>query len=159
MASAPETSAEPRRVRPDQVAGVVTVLLSLYVGFAAREYPFGTIAEPGPGFLPVLLAIVLGAFGLILAISGSVRAGRQHIAFDDLPHAAIILIALGAAALAMERVGYRITIAVMLSVFLALIERRNVIAALVISAVMAFGSFYLINNVLRVPLPLGPWGI
>jgi ethanolamine transporter EutH len=154
-----ETSASRRRTRPDQIAGVVTVLLGVYVGFASREYPFGTIAEPGPGFLPLVLAIVLSAFGLVLTISASLIPSERRISFEEFPHAVVILAALGAAALAIERMGYRITIGVMVLVFLALIERRNVIGALSIATVMALGSFYLINNVLRVPLPLGPWGI
>ena len=46
----------------------------------------------------------------------------------------------------------------MLLFFLLGIERRNPLVAVAVAAAVAFGAFYLINDVLRVPLPVGPWG-
>jgi hypothetical protein len=144
--------------RPDQIAGALIAAFGLYVAWSSREYPFGTLAEPGPGYLPFLLALVLAAFGAVLALRGSVVRAERHVRFDDLPHALLLLAVLSAAAYAIERAGYRVTVALMLFFLLAIIERRNVVVAALIAAAMALGSFYLINNVLRVPLPLGAWG-
>ncbi len=38
-------------------------------------------------------------------------------------------------------------------------ERRNALVSVVLAALVSLGSFYLINSVLRVPLPVGPWGL
>ena len=144
--------------RLDQIAGAVITAFALYVAWAAREYPFGTLAEPGPGYLPFVLAIVLAAFGVVLALRGRVVQRERQVRFDDLPHALLLIAVLSAAAYAIERAGYRVTVALMLFFLLAVVERRSVIVSALLAAAMALGSFYLINDVLRVPLPLGVWG-
>ena len=148
-----------RAVRIDQLAGAAIAALGLYVAWAAREYPFGTLAEPGPGYLPFVLAMIFAAFGGLLALRGSVVTERHEVSFADFPHAALLLAVLSAAAFAIERLGYRITVAAMLLFLLAVVERRNPIVACLLAAAMSLGSFYLINNLLRVPLPLGAWGV
>ena len=149
----------PRGLHPDQIAGAVITAFALYVAWASREYPFGTLAEPGPGYLPFVLALTLAAFGVVLALRGSVaRTQQRELRFDDLPHALVLLAVLSAAAYAFERAGYRVTVAMMLFFLLAVIERRNVMVSALLAAGMALGSFYLINDFLRVPLPVGPWG-
>lgn len=144
--------------RLDQIAGAVITAFGLYVAWAAREYPFGTLAEPGPGYLPFVLAMVLAAFGALLAVRGRAVSTDRQVRFDDLPHALLLLAVLSAAAYAIERAGYRVTVALMLVFLLAVVERRSVIMSALLAAAMALGSFYLINNVLRVPLPVGAWG-
>ena len=144
--------------RVDQIAGVFVTAFGLYVAWASREYPFGTLAEPGPGYLPLVFALVLAAFGAVLTLRGSIVQKERQVRFDDLPHALLLLGVLSAAAYAIERAGYRVTVALMLFFLLAVIERCNIIVAALLAAAMALGSFHLINNVLRVPLPLGAWG-
>jgi putative tricarboxylic transport membrane protein len=155
----PASDTSRRGIRLDQIAGAVLVALGLYVAWASGEYPFGTVAEPGPGYLPFVLALVLACFGAILALRGSVVVTERRVRFNDLPHALLLLAVLGAAAFAIERAGYRLTVVVMLVFLLALVERRSVVVSSLLAAGMAFGSFYLINDVLRVPLPVGPWGL
>ena len=146
-------------VRIDQIAGAAIAVLGAYVAWASGEYPFGTLAEPGPGSLPFVLALILASFGIALALRASMISESRVVSFTDLPHALVLLAVLGAAALSIERAGYRLSVALMLLFLLAVIERRNLLVALSLAAGMAFGSFYLINDVLRVPLPLGPWGL
>jgi hypothetical protein len=147
-----------RGARLDQIAGVAITTFGLYVAWASREYPFGTLAEPGPGYLPFLLALTLAVFGAVLALRGSVVRMEREVSFGDFPHALLLLAVLSAAAFAIERAGYRVTVALMLFVLLAVIERRNVVISGLLAAGMALGSFYLINDVLRVPLPTGAGG-
>lgn len=152
--------AEPSRrgARLDQIAGAAIAVFGLYVAWASREYPFGTLAEPGPGYLPFVLALTLAVFGAVLALRGSVVGSERTVRFDDLPHALLLLAVLCVAAYAIERAGYRLTVGLMLLFLLAVVERRSLIVSSLLAAAMALGSFYLINNVLRVPLPVGAWG-
>lgn len=153
-----QVPSQPHGPRWDRRAGFALAAFGLSVAWASREYPFGTLAEPGPGYLPFVLALALAAFGAVLALRGSVVRVERPVRFDDLPHALLLAAVLSAAALAIERIGYRSTVALMLFVLLALVERRNPLVSLALAAAMALGSFHLINNVLRVPLPVGPWG-
>ena len=146
------------RLGADRSAGLAVAALGGYVAWGSTQYPFGTLAEPGPGMLPLVLASVLMAFGVLLAASERGAAQARTIAFADLPHAALVIGLLAAAAVGLERIGYRATVIALLFVFIAVVERRNVLVALAVAAGIAFGSFYLINTLLRVPLPVGPWG-
>ena len=71
---------------------------------------------------------------------------------------AVIVLLLGAATFALERAGYRATFFVFLLVVLAAVERRPPWLSILLSGGFALGSFYLINTVLRVPLPVSRWG-
>jgi len=69
-----------------------------------------------------------------------------------MPAAAVV------AALALERLGYRLTVVLVLAVLLGVVERRRSWVVVLVTVAAAFGSFWLFHNVLRVPLPRGPWG-
>jgi hypothetical protein len=69
-----------------------------------------------------------------------------------------ILVVCAFMALALERLGFRLTIFVALAALLGLLERRGWRTTLLFSAGFALGSFYLFATVLRVPLPRGPGG-
>jgi hypothetical protein len=72
----------------------------------------------------------------------------------------VAILAAGAfAALALERLGYRLTILSVMVFLLALVERRGWLATSLFALVLAFGSYFLFGTVLRVPLPRGPFGL
>jgi len=147
-----------RRYNRDHAAGAAIAALGLYVAVASGEYPFGSVAEPGPGFVPFALGLILGACGLVIAIGALFVTPTRELSFRDFPHAVVILSALAVAALTIERLGFRSMVLLVLLFFLLVIERRPVLIAAPLAIAVAFGSFYLINDVLRVPLPVGPWG-
>jgi hypothetical protein len=151
-------SARHRRLNRDQSAGLALAALGLYVAVAAHDYPFGSVAQPGPGFVPFALGVMLAVCGGVLAIGAAFAAPQGSVAFRDLPHALVILAVLAAAAFSIERIGFRTLVVAMLLFFLLVIERRSVLIAVPLALGVAFGAFHLINDVLRVPLPVGPWG-
>ena len=64
------------------------------------------------------------------------------------------------AAWGLDRLGYRITVAVVMLFLLGVLERKgDRHSPLVITVVVAWGSFLLFDTVLRVPLPRGPFGL
>jgi hypothetical protein len=62
-------------------------------------------------------------------------------------------------ALGLERLGYRPTVLVTLLVLVGLVERRGLLPAAAFAVAVAWGSFFLFNTLLRVPLPRGPFGL
>lgn len=147
-----------RRLNHDQAAGLALAALGAYVCVAAHEYPFGTVAEPGPGFLPFVLGVMLAACGVVLAIAAAFAPPQRTVAFGELTHALVILTSLAGAALLIERIGFRSLVVAMLLFYLLIIERRRPLIAVPLAVAVALGTFHLINDVLRVPLPVGPWG-
>lgn len=152
------TSTPTRGLRSDQVSGFVLVLLALFVGWQNRSYPLGTLQEPGPGYVPLMLAIFLGITGLLVILRGGHSQTLRAMAWPEAPRALVILIASGVATYALERVGYRISVFAFLIFFLGVVERRHWLSALAVAAGFSVLSYALFDTVLRVQLPRGPWG-
>jgi hypothetical protein len=145
-------------LRSDQFSGVMLLVLALYLAWENRVYPVGTLQEPGPGYMPLLLAIFLGAMGLLVAIGGAKSQPLGEIQWPEATRAIVILLACGVAALALERIGYRLTVIAFLIFFLGVLERRRPLPVALVSIGFGLVSFYVIGDLLHVPLPRSPWG-
>jgi len=143
----------------DRVAGGALVLAGLIALWESRRFPLGTLHRPGPAYMPVVLAVLLIFFGIALAVLGA-RSGRfADVGWHEWRHAVAIFGACAFAAWGLERLGYRLTTAVVLFFLLFVLERRGVVGAIVLTVTIAWGSFYLFDTLLRVPLPRGPFGL
>ena len=147
-----------RGLRNDQLSGLMLIALALFVGFENRTYPLGSLQEPGPGYTPLLIAVFLGAMGLLIALRGAGSPRFADTRWPEAKRALLILVACGVATYALEAIGYRITIAALLVFFLGVLERRKPVMVATVSIAFSLLSFYLIGVLLRVPLPRGPWG-
>jgi hypothetical protein len=156
------TDAEAERARgglkTDQFSGLMLLALALYVGWQNRVYPIGTLSEPGPGYLPLLLAIFLGALGLLIALWGARTAPLAAMKWTEATRGVIILGACGAAALGLERIGYRLTVIALLVFLLIVVERKRPLPVALTALGFSFASFYIVGDMLHVPLPRSPWG-
>jgi hypothetical protein len=144
--------------RADRVGGLALVAVAVAVAAASLRYPLGTLREPGPAFFPLGLALLLGAFGAWTAAAGRDSPPLPTLGWAEWRHAAAILGACAGAALLLERLGYRLTIAAVLLVLLRGVERRGWGQTVAVALGLAAGSFYLFDTLLRVPLPRGPGG-
>ena len=145
-------------LKSDQFSGLMLVALALYVGWENRAYPIGTLHEPGPGYLPLLLTIFLGAMGLLIALWGYRSGPLAAMNWSEAGRGAVILIACGVAAFALERIGYRITVIALLVFFLGVLERKRPLPVALVALGFSFGSYWVMGELLRVPLPRSPWG-
>ncbi len=145
-------------LRSDQVSGLLLLALALYVGWMNRAYPLGSLSEPGPGYVPLLLAIFMGAMGLLVAVCGGKSTPLAAMVWTEGGRALALLAACGVAVFALERLGYRITIAALLVFFLGVIERRKPWRVVVVGAGFSFATYYVFATLLRVPLPVSAWG-
>ncbi|OGA38227.1 MAG: hypothetical protein A3G24_16560 [Betaproteobacteria bacterium RIFCSPLOWO2_12_FULL_62_13] len=158
MDSESSENGKPRGLRSDQFSGLTLLALALYVGWANREYPVGSLQEPGPGYMPLMLAIFLGAVGLLIALWGGRSQPLGAIRWPEATRAVVILVACAIGAFALERLGYRITVIALLVFFLGVLERRRPLAVALVSLGFSFASFYIVGDLLHVPLPRSPWG-
>jgi putative tricarboxylic transport membrane protein len=145
-------------VTNDRVAGCALMALGLFGAWQSLAFPLGSTAEPGPGFLPLVLALVVFAFGLLVAIRGGHAPAFTRERFRGAGKVAAILGGLVFVALAMEWLGFRATIVVLLVYCLGVIERKPLLVTAGLAFGMAFGSYYLFATLLQVPLPNGALG-
>jgi hypothetical protein len=143
----------------DRVAGPALALIALFVLVESRRLPLGTLQNPGPGYMPVLLALILGVAGVLIAAFGGRAPALGAVGWSEWRHAVAILVVCAFSALALERLGYRVTVACALAFLVAVAERKGVVLALVFAVALAAGSFYLFDTLLRVQLPRGPFGL
>ena len=145
-------------MRNDQLSGLALAALGVFVWWHNRAYPLGTLQEPGPGYTPLIIAIFLGAVGLLIALRGAHSPRVSEMAWPEGKRAVVILLACGAATYALEEIGYRLTVVALLVFFLGVLERRSPFMVAAVSIGFALASFYLLGVVLHVPLPRGPGG-
>lgn len=143
-------------VNRDRVAGIVLVVVALAIAWESRALPLGTWRHPGAAYMPLLTAAVLGLMGALVALRGGGPA-MKALAWPEARHAAVLLAACAFAAWALERLGYRLTTIIMVAFFLGVLERKHPLVVAAVALGLSLGSFYLFSDLLRVPLPRGPW--
>jgi len=147
-----------RRVRSDQFSGLMLVAFALYVVWANQPYPTGTIHRPGPGFMPLALAIFLGLLGLLIAAGGARSRPVVEMRWTEAKRAITILLTAAVAVYALDEVGYRLTVMVLLVFLMGVIERKPPLIVAILSIGFPLLSYYIVADLLLVPLPRSPWG-
>lgn len=142
----------------DRVAGLILIAIAALVAVETRALPIGTLGRPGAGYAPMICAAIMAALGLLVTL----RRGGIAIAdlrWGEARHAVLILGCVAFAALALERIGFRLTTLAILVFLLGVVERRPPLAVAAVAIAISFGGYYLFWNILRVPLPIGPLGV
>jgi putative tricarboxylic transport membrane protein len=118
---------------------------------------------PGPGFFPFWLS----AIGAVLTVAILIENVRQRdpAASDIWPDRAAamagggVLIALAAAAILFEPLGYRLTMLMFIAVLLPALGARSLPAIALTALAGSFGVFHVFLYWLKVPLPIGAIGL
>jgi|SRR5919109_3465347 hypothetical protein len=142
----------------DRVSGSALVLFALGVIWESRVLPLGTLRQPGPAFIPVLLALLLVIFGIFVVVTGGRAPLLSSIRWTEWRHAVAILAASLFSVFVIERLGYRLTMFLVLGFLVKIVEKRGWLLSLVFAFTLSFGSFFVFYTILRVPLPEGPLG-
>jgi putative tricarboxylic transport membrane protein len=119
---------------------------------------------PGPGFFPLALAVI-GAILCLVLIVETARAPDEDAAEPLTPDrpalfrilSVIVMLALGAAAL--DWLGWRVTALIVAGALLPALGARAPIPIVVFSLAASFGVFHVFYYWLKVPLPIGVFGI
>jgi putative tricarboxylic transport membrane protein len=143
----------------DQVAGTVFAVFSLLVLWETRSIPLGFLAEPGPGAMPTVLAVTLFVCSVAVATGGRVGKRMTAVRWTEWRHAVAILGTCAFIALVLERLGYRLTIFIALLALVSIVEKKGWVTGIVFAGCFSFGTYFLFNTLLRVPLPQGPFGL
>jgi len=143
----------------DRVAGVALVLIGLVTIWESRVFPLGSLHRPGPAYMPVVLAALLILFGAAVFAMDARTRRLAEVGWPEWRHALAIFGACAFAAWGLERLGYRLTMALVVAFLLMIVERKGWALGLALTVAMAWGSFFVFDTLLRVPLPRGPFGL
>jgi putative tricarboxylic transport membrane protein len=148
-----------------QLASAVFLAFSAFVLYTSFEYRYFDRLGPGPGFFPLWLSGIAAVLSAVLFLQ--VTLGRVPLPSAEglIPTRAgarrvlLILAGLVAALVLLEPLGFRLTmLAFMLFLPLAL-GIRNYVAVGALAVAGSFGVFHLFYYVLKLPLPMGIFGI
>ena len=144
-------------LRRDHVAGGVFIAAGALVFAMSGDLPFGTLASPGAGMLPKLVLGLMMAFGAIIVARAGESPPLAEIDWSDFRHAATV-VAVSAIAIALyTRIGFVLSVTLLLFVLLFFIERRGLWRALAVSIGVTVGSYLLFSTLLKSPLPPMPF--
>jgi hypothetical protein len=142
----------------DRIAGGALIIVSLLVIWQSTALPLGSFRQPGPAYIPILLALLLLVFGAFVAATGAHAPKISSTRWTEWRHTLAILAACIFAGFGLERLGYRLTVSLVLFFLVKIVERRGWFLSSGLAVALAFGSFHLFHALLRVPLPQGPFG-
>jgi hypothetical protein len=144
-------------LRADHVAGGIAIAAALAVLAVSGDLPFGTLAFPGAGMMPMLICALMIVFGVMLVVRADQSPPFAEISWSDLPHAVRVLAVTAAAVALYTTLGFIITMTLMLFVLVAL-EGRNLIAAAAFSLGITLSTYVLFTVALKTPLEQGLFG-
>jgi hypothetical protein len=142
-------------LRADHVAGGAFVAFGILVFAISGDLPFGTISAPGAGMMPKLMAGLLIVFALLTIAGGGTSQPFATIEWSDRWHAVLVVLITAIATAAYQKVGFLITMSLLVFALLVVVERRNALPAAIYSIGLTLFAYWLFGKALKAPLERG----
>jgi hypothetical protein len=142
-------------VRTDHVAGAVFIALGAAVFAVSGDLPFGTLSAPGAGMMPKLAASLMMVCAAVLIIFGTDSPPFASIDWSDRWHALLVVAITAVATASYQRLGFLITMSLLVFVLLVAVERANPLRAAAYSIALALSAYWLFGKALKAPLERG----
>lgn len=142
-------------LRSDHAAGIFFIALGILVFAVSGDLPFGTLSSPGAGMMPKLMAGLMILFAAVTIAAGGDSRGLGEIDWSDRWHALQVVLITAAAIFAYQRLGFLVTMSLLVFTLLVVIERRNVLIAAAYSVALTLFAYWLFGKALKAPLERG----
>src|SRR5262245_35809028 len=145
----------PRILRSDHVAGAFFIVFGFVIFAVSGDLPFGTISAPGAGMMPKLMAGLMILFAAVVMANAGTSAPLASIDWSDRWHALSVVVITAAAIFAYQRIGFLLTMSLLVFALLVIVERRNVLIAAAYSIALTLFTYWLFGKALKAPLERG----
>jgi len=149
-----------RMNRIETAAGAVVLAVGISLLAGALRFPFLLEGVPGPGFLPLLIALGLVTAGVILLVS-AVRGRRAPVAGVSWPpvsgwvRVGLMLGTMAVSFLLLDLLGFLIVTTFFMGVMVFCLGERSWRMLATVPVLSAIGLYAVFAVWLRVPLPKG----
>jgi putative tricarboxylic transport membrane protein len=146
------------------VATVVFFALFCFTIWQSLSLPQMDDLGPGPGFFPLWLALIGAVLSLLLVIE-TARLPALGDGVSLIPDGAAlyrifaIVLLLAASAAALDYLGWRLTALLLSAILLPALGARSPLIVIPFAVAAGFGVFHVFYYWLKVPLPIGTFGI
>lgn len=152
--------------KDDRFSALILLGIAIATCLGAARHVVGTLNDPGPGFFPMILGILLGIISFIILAGGVMakRAAAGQGSADQrgrgrISREAIYVVAsLVVFGFALVPLGYLLTTLVVFTALLRLVARQTWPLAAGGAAALALGSYLIFVTLLGVTLPQGLLG-
>ncbi len=150
--------------KADQWSGLVLLIFSALIFWGAIPMPYGTLRDPGPGFLPLWLGILLGAMsiGLILKVTWQKEGARmlRAILGEKIRWGKVlsVLIALFLYSYLLDPLGFLIVTLLLMFFLFRFIDPLPWKAVIVWSLLGCLGTYLIFEVWMKLRLPKGLLG-
>ncbi|MFN3764641.1 MAG: tripartite tricarboxylate transporter TctB family protein [Aliihoeflea sp.] len=141
------------------LAGLIFVGFGLAFGYAASNYQIGTALRMGPGYFPIILAVIMVILGVIIVVQ-SFLEGADEIRMDAVPWRGVVLLVGALVFFGFTVRGLGLLPSLFVTVFLAGFASRSngIFGALTLAVGLTALCMVIFIWALGLPLPLfGPW--
>jgi putative tricarboxylic transport membrane protein len=138
-----------------QAALAVLLVVFAFFAFESLRLSLRDALGPGPGFFPFWLSVAGGFLGLALLVQaarGTLQFETQALKFELRP-VTLVFAGLIVATAALEAIGFRLAMLVLLPYLLFVLGVRNWLAMGIFSLAGSFGVYHLFTALLKVQLP------
>ncbi len=146
-----------------RITGALFLLLAIFVAVESLKLRYYTPLGPGPGFFSFWLSLVFGGLSLLMILQTMI--GQAEPMPEDFFSDRIGYLRIGAVVLALfltvylfEPLGFCLTMFSVCVFLLYALGRQGIIMTLLVSLASSFGTFYVFDHWLKVPLPRGVLG-
>jgi len=141
-------------------------LLATFALFAYESFQLSLsdTLGPGPGFFPFWLGLLGAVLAVVLLAQlhrNRVDLGEAALAFDGAGVRSVVLVLVGltAATALLEVIGFSLSMLLLIAYLLVVLGVRNRVAIAICAGAGSFGVFHVFSDLLKVPLPVGIFGI
>jgi putative tricarboxylic transport membrane protein len=143
----------------DRVSALVLFVFAAVAVNEARKLRLGSVSVPGPGFVPLCLAVALALVALVLLVRAwRAPAGPEPPADPGERWKAVATVAaLAVYTFALEPLGFVLATTALLFFFFRVLDRQRWWVALGSAVAISFLSYLVFARALHVRLPGAPW--
>ncbi len=149
-------------MKPDKASSIFWLAFGLIIAYMSYRLKIGSLAHPGPGFLPFWSGLILGAFSVVVFLKGGITAQEEKAkrigqlwAGMNWPKALIVTLALLAYTLTFTYLGFLLGTIALLMFFLKVVDPVRWLTAVGVAILASFISFAVFVLWLQVQLPRG----
>jgi hypothetical protein len=147
-------------MRAEILHGLFWLCIGIITTFSSTHYSLGSFSDPGPGALPFILGLVFILLALITLVkSVRVRAPRDPTSAFTIGTGwrtvAAVIVTLVVSAIVFESLGFLITVFLLVTVSMLLMEPRRWMLAVFMGLASSLGSYVIFDIWLKVQLPRG----